>query len=373
MGTWTRVVRLVAVVGLSAAGIGCGLVPDPGYRLVRLPTPGGEAARSGVRVLNDHGQVLGVAGEAVIPWTDGEPTMLAESSFGSLFLNERGDVVTDRPPTIWRDGTPTTITTPTPVVPSALDDHGRVLLSPPPGTSGLPYYLWDDGDLQELEGLPDVPGGEVTIAGMNDRGQIVGEVRPSPFTFPEYAFIWEDGRLTKLGSLGGGNTVAREINQRGQVGGESDLPNGQRHAYLWEDGQMTDIGSLPGTDFSTFEGLSDAGHVVGTSVTATGESHAYRWHRGTMIDLGTLGGDFSIPADVNNRGEVVGSSTMTRTGTDPSHGFIWRRGRMQALPGLGGFHAFPLDINNHGQIAGDAWTPDDVAHAVLWIRTHRPL
>lgn len=134
---------------------------------------------------------------------------------------------------------------------------------------------------------------------------------------------------------------------------------------------MTDVGSFTGTGGSDFEALSDAGHVVGTSVTAGGETHAYRWHRGTMVDLGTLGGGFSRPADVNDRGVVVGWSTATRTGTDPSHAFIWRRGSIRSLEGLGGPLAFPEDINNRGEVVGAAFTPDEVSHAVLWTRDRR--
>jgi probable HAF family extracellular repeat protein len=370
MAAWRRVVRSVAVLGLALAGAGC-LPPGSAYQLVRLPTAGGEAERSFAVAINDRGQVLGNAEQGWILWTDGEPTTLVQS-FANALLNERGDVVVGQQlsqSTIWRDGAPTTITTPTPTLPIALDDDGRVLLGPPFGTSGEPFYIWHDGQLDELDGLETL-GAVVILADMED-GAVVGEVRDSLFSWPTYAFVWQDGQVTDLGSLGGGRTVARAINERGQVAGESDVPSGTRHAFLWEDGNMTDVGSLPGSDFSSFQGLSDAGHVVGTSVTATGESHAYRWHRGVIVDLGTLGGDFSSAADVNDRGEVVGWSTVSRTGNDPSHAFVWRRGRIQDLGGLGGTNAFPADINNRGEVAGDAYTPDGVSHAVLWTRRAR--
>lgn len=111
---------------------------------------------------------------------------------------------------------------------------------------------------------------------------------------------------------------------------------------------------------------------MGTSVTAAGESHAYRWHEGTMVDLGTLGGDFSSAADVNDRGEVAGASAVSRTGNDPSHAFIWRFGRIHDLGGLGGRYGAATDVNNRGDVAGDAYTPDEVSHAILWARGQPP-
>lgn len=371
MRAWRRVVRMGAVLGLVVAGAACLPAPGSGYRLVRLPTAGGEAERSYALAVNDRGQILGQTDEGLILWTDGEPTMLG-SSTNNAFLNERGDVVAGGPgqTTIWREGTPTTITTPTPAWPEALDEEGRVLLAPSLRDSSQPFYIWDDGQLEVLDGLSTL-GAVVTVADM-EGGKVVGEVRDSLYSWPTFAFVWEDGHVTDLGSLGAGRTVARAVNELGQVAGESDVPTGYRHAYLWQDGHMTDIGSLPGSDSSTFEGLSDAGHVVGRSVTATGESHAYRWHEGAMVDLGTLGGDFSSSADVNDRGEVVGWSTVSRTGNDPSHAFIWRFGRIHDLGGLAGRSASATAVNNRGDVAGDAYTPDEVSHAVLWARGQPP-
>jgi probable HAF family extracellular repeat protein len=61
------------------------------------------------------------------------------------------------------------------------------------------------------------------------------------------AFLWENGYMQNLGSLGGTCTVLGDLNDRGQVVGYSYLPDDQIfHAFLWEDQQMKDLGNTFG-------------------------------------------------------------------------------------------------------------------------------
>jgi len=52
---------------------------------------------------------------------------------------------------------------------------------------------------------------------------------------------------------------------------------------------MTDLGTLGGTE-SLARGINDSGQVVGYSATASGHWYAFLYYGGTMADLGTLGG-----------------------------------------------------------------------------------
>jgi probable HAF family extracellular repeat protein len=61
--------------------------------------------------------------------------------------------------------------------------------------------------------------------------------------------------MIDLGTLGGRSSFAAAVNGRGQVIGDSDTGTGstgtgEGHAFLWQNGSMTDLGTLGfGTNF----------------------------------------------------------------------------------------------------------------------------
>src|SRR5437868_2217064 len=97
----------------------------------------------------------------------------------------------------------------------------------------------------------------------------IASIAISPALADTHAFIWTsaDG-MKDIGSLGGSVTVARAINDSGQVVGSSNLP-----------------------------------HDTG--------SHAFIWtEAGGMVDLGTGGGVSSVALDVNSSGAVTGQTSL---------------------------------------------------------------
>jgi uncharacterized membrane protein len=104
-------------------------------------------------------------------------------------------------------------------------------------------------------GMDPLPGSE---NGQTDPLTGIKEIR---------AVVWDPERhIHDLGTLGGNGSVAWTINDAGQVGGDSlnDVPDDltapgigmpgatQQHSFLWQNGMMQDLGTLGGTLSGTY-------------------------------------------------------------------------------------------------------------------------
>jgi probable HAF family extracellular repeat protein len=182
----------------------------------------------------------------------------------------------------------------------------------------LPTFGGDpDGVAQEINDNGEVVGGSGTCATFNTN-----------FLYnlmPVHALLWEKGKATDLGNLGGqtgqaGGNIAYDINNQGQVVGNSDLPGDTTfHAFLWTKRTgMQDLGTLSGDVASVSISVNDDGSVVGASLDANFNPRAFLWEKGVMTDLNTLiAGDSPLylltACSVNSRGEITGLG-LTSTG-----------------------------------------------------------
>jgi probable HAF family extracellular repeat protein len=161
-------------------------------------------------------------------------------------------------------------------------------------------------------------------------------------------------QVTDLGTLGGTASVARAINDRGQVVGESTINSGENHAFIWENGRMRDLGLFPGDLFAAASDINNRGQVVGAGA-ADFSPHALLWENGRVIDLG---GTFSQAFAINNRGQIVG---VTSGGAA-----LWQNGVLHNLANLSGGGSEAFDINDKGVIVGYSTTATGESHAVMW-------
>ncbi len=134
---------------------------------------------------------------------------------------------------------------------------------------------------------------------------------------PENAFLYSNGQMTDLGTLGGGNnSQGNAVNLSGQVAGWSDTSSGN-DAVLWSGKKTVDLGALAplaGSN-SIADGINDSGQVAGAYGNST--VHAFLYSNGTVAGLPepSFTGSLGCEADtINNNGQIAANATDTATG-----------------------------------------------------------
>lgn len=278
--------------------------------------------------------------------------------------------------------------------------------------------LWEDGVITDLLTLGG-PNSTVPWPGLNNDGMVVG-ISQTSLIDPldeEWSceaggfvpggltnlicrgFVWENGVMRELPTLGGNHSFGAGVNNRGLVVGWAETPVHdptcsplttqvlQFRAAIWDpkDGiggkiKARELRPFGGDSTSAATAINDDGIAVGISgdcdqaVGRFSARHAVLWDKnGKPVEIPNLGGlTWHTPMDINAQGDVVGFSNPP--GENPagdfiSHAFLWTYGSATALdlgtlPGDAFSEAFA--INSQGQVVGVSFGGASGSRAFLY-------
>jgi probable HAF family extracellular repeat protein len=303
-GTETQAMNLNdrgQIVGCSRTGAGAlhAFLWDLAHGMVdlRIDAPGSCAVD-----VNDAGQVVGYAMDDLgsptwaFLWEGGAVTNLGRGFAADindvgqvLGVESPGDLAADAAGWVWESGRRRALPLPAggQFIPVGINDAGRVVGSVcTVGCGAIVYDLTADAVATAASGLS---GAHEQGAGVNASGQVLVQVWQVDASTSDSAFLWTDGALVPLGTLGGKDTGVmtwwwppRHLNDRGDVVGVSEAADGGLHGFLWSAGEMLDLGP-----YLHATAINDAAQIAGEGwfpgATRIG---AFVWTEGTAVPIG---------------------------------------------------------------------------------------
>jgi probable HAF family extracellular repeat protein len=321
--------------------------------------------------IDDRGRVVGGSQTAngfhAFRWDRGVMTDLTPTASDgtAVATNNRGEVLlswvdvatgaSEYGVGVWHRGTTTVVRSgPNPTVAVDINERGQVLLSWIDGTSE--DGLWDGGQVEPVEapagsGLLPIP------TNLGEGGHVAGILSSGGRQGPIGGFVWRDGVFTVMDTAPYLIREVADIDRAGRV-----LVNtwadqtGSARALRWDGGGYIDLGHLaPGPGAITAgSDMNERGQIVGSSTTPSG-THAFLWENGEMVDLHTFGEMDSHATLISDRGHVAGFTSLFGGFFS---GFLWWCGEavdLGTLPGDSRPRA-PIAINARGQVVSGVST-----------------
>jgi probable HAF family extracellular repeat protein len=312
-----------AIISLSAAPLHA---QAPAYRLTILDDPTRHCFME-ARAINKAGEVVGVAVKK---------TAAGEEPHWRAFLYRKGKYIDLG----LLKGCKYSEAT-------GINDRGQIVGVSSP-LAGVSYaFLWENGKMRRLPA-----NGNARANAINNDGLIVGTATtpqgdvvaatwtPSataPTFLPTYSravavndagdivtvagaqsYVVNGANTLRVGTLGGGDTMAMAINGHGAVAGVSNTATDLTHAFLWNRGAIADVSTIKSLDGTaavlSVDSVNSFGTMVGT-VRDGFDTRAMVFTNGHATNLNHLIPRKILVLDVaravNDHGQIIGQGHMS--------------------------------------------------------------
>ena len=263
-----------------------------------------------------------------------------------------------------------------------------------------------------------VPGyakGGTFLSGINDRGQVVGGYGFDIDSLGSQAFVATDNNITTINAPGFLVNDALGINNMGQIVGSyrmgpllrlqpvagaagarrpgpttPELPrlgsvenarqvipgtappkrplqnyteNIDWRGFIESNGSFTSV-DVPGADATQVFGINNRGQIVGTSTNySINKSTGFIYSGGRFTSINVPGAYETTPLGINDSGEVVGQYQEVELG--PNYGFIESNGHFASISVPGSIYTVPTGINDRGQVVGYYLDDESLQHGFV--------
>ncbi len=232
-------------------------------------------------------------------------------------------------------------------LPSAINDSSQVSFWDGTQSSN---FIWQNGELIPIGTLGD---GWVDAMDINDSGKVVGLFYDNN-TSNDRAFVSSNGNMSLLNVPGNiQNCAALGNNNSGTIVGWASADTGGSKAVKWQNGSMQYLtyGSVNSFNGQAHD-VNSAGQIAGSYTNQNWESRGFVWYNGDLTEIGTLGGNITHAYAINNVGQVVG---QTRTANNNGRAFLWQNGTLISIQSKQALNSCAWGLNDSGQVVGFQW------------------
>ena len=201
-------------------------------------------------------------------------------------------------------------------------------------------------------------GPDTRVRSVNAQGVMVGQDQG-------LATIWTSSEHLQVRPFDGSTGEARGVNDHGEVVGAATTPDGLTHGFVYSNGAISDLGTLGGRT-SVANAISDTGIIVGAAEDSELHNRAFAWQRSSgMKELTTLGGSISYATAIDPFGtNIVGAALNTLT---QFRAVLWVNGTNEILDlgTVGGSSSFAYGVNGTDVVG---WSYDVLGRqrAFIW-------
>ncbi len=238
------------------------------------------------------------------------------------------------------------------VKPIGLNETGQVLIYSGQHNA---YFLWENGQFRTMH-FPVPDGMLANISSFNDRGQFAGTVQEIIYN-REYA-VWEDGVRHKLAipfTVNADYVTVAAINNRGQVAGNYTTADLNSAVVRWSGRQPEELiredDALAKYYAFTARDINEAGIVAASGGRKYGAPSFLNPFIAAVFDHGLAYyprayGSWPDASYINNHNTWTGGTTQIFRMTES--------GFSEILPPIQTFQQYPSAINDHEEIVGHA-------------------
>lgn len=199
---------------------------------------------------------------------------------------------------------------------------------------------------------------------INNRSIVAGTYGVHPYARTTRAFTWRDGAVSDLPGLGGQSSIARDINEGGQIVGSAQRADGSYTPVMWQDSKVTDLFPLiSGSskwDYITPQAINDRGYIVGQGGLFPRDWREKRYHAILLtpiiqVEVDILPNQIKLGSNAALPVAILGSTDFDPSQVDPAT--VTLAGALVAVNAKGKYKSSLGDVNGDGR-------PDLVLHFI---------